>query len=63
MIAFVRAARLFVDKVVASSISLLFLLCETLLEARQVQIRFEAQFYRIRYRRSSKNDEGLQIVR
>lgn len=62
MLVFVHTTRLFVGRIVARGLELFSLLRDTLIEARQDQIRLKAELSRRRYRPSSKNAGEGPIV-
>jgi len=63
MAAFAHTTWLVMERVVARLHSLLSLLHDAFVEARETRIKLEAELYRNRYRWSSKNDDDLPLVR
>jgi hypothetical protein len=63
MVALVHNARLLVDTIVARGLEFFSLVRDTLIEARQDQIRLEAELSRRRYRPSAKKAGDGPIVR
>jgi hypothetical protein len=63
MSAFVDAGWRLATRTVASILSLIARLYETMLEVRESRRKLEAQLFRNRYHISSKNDDDLPIVR
>ena len=63
MFSSVHATRLLMRRVIAGGFNLVAHVRDAFVEARLARIKLEAELFRGRYHRSSKNDDDLPIVR